>query len=55
MILLYKKLKHNLNQNLHPDYNVWIELLKILQEIDAPLNSFDKIMNWVTKSKIGRI
>ena len=52
MILLYEKLKHNLNQNFDPDYNVWIELLKILQEIDAPLNAFDKIMNWVTKSKM---
>ena len=52
MILLYEKMKHNLNQSLHPDYNVWIELLKILQEIDAPLNAFDKIMNWVTKSKM---
>lgn len=51
MILLYEKLKHNTNQNYDPNYFVWIELLKILQELNAPLNAFDKIMHWVTRSK----
>ena len=51
MIQLYEKLKHNKSQKYDPNYYVWIELLKILEEINAPLNAFDKIMNWATKSK----
>ena len=41
MILLYETLKHNTNQNYDPNYYVWIKLLKILEELNAPLNAFD--------------
>ena len=51
LILLYEKLKRNTTIGLDPNYYVWIELLLILQEINAPLNVFEKIMSWATQSK----
>ncbi len=48
---MYEKFQRNKHIKLDPSYYVWIELLLILQEINAPLNSFEKIMRWATKSK----
>ena len=51
ILVTLQKLKHNTNQNYDPDYYVWIKFFKMLQEIDASLNAFGKIMNWATKLK----
>ncbi len=51
LINLYENLQRNKHIKLDPNSYVWIELLLILQEINVPLNSFEKIMCWATKLK----
>ena len=46
----YKQMLLNNNQHLPLDYEVYINLLKILVDIDAPLYAFETIMNWAAKS-----
>ena len=51
LIEQYQRLNRNKSLTLDPNLHVWIELLQILQEINAPLNAFNKIMKWAVKSK----
>ena len=55
LIEMYEHLNRNKSLTLDPNFYVWIELLQILQEINAPLNAFNMIMKWaiISRNQMG--